>query len=384
MQYRYHGWRRFIGRAPVSLAWGILVITAGCTQDREETGQAQRPPTPVTVVEVAPQTVVVEADYAGRVRGPREVQVRARVEGVLERRLYEEGQFVDQGEVLFRIDREPNAIALDAAQAEQADARAALTNAERDWQRIRQLEEQRMVSRSERDRAEAEFKRATARLAAASAAVADARRTLRYTEVTAPIAGATGLEAVPEGSLLERGSLLTTITQHDPVHVLFALPEDDAAVQRAARTARGANGSPHRARVRLPDDGWYPRDGSVDFTDSTIDQRTGTVTARAVFPNPQRALVPGQFVRVRVALDELTDVLVIAESAVGEGAGGPQVFVVDDEQIAHARPVRLGPVVEAGQVILEGLQAGDRLVVNGQVALRDGAPVEIVPADGER
>jgi membrane fusion protein (multidrug efflux system) len=155
-------------------------------------------------------------------------------------------------------------------------------------------------------------------------------------------------------------------------------------VQRAARAARGANGSPHRARVRLPDGSWYPRDGSVDFTDSTIDQRTGTVTARAVFPNPERALVPGQFVRVRVALDELTDVLVIDETAVGEGPAGPQVFVIDAEQVAHARPVRLGPVVDAGQVILEGLQAGDRLVVNGQVALRDGTPVTVLPAGGER
>lgn len=384
MQYRHPEWQSFIGRTPLALAGLILAVTAGCTGEPQGTAPTQRPPAPVTVIEVAPQTVAVEAEYAGRVRGPREVQVRARVEGVLERRLYDEGQFVDQGEVLFRIDREPNAIALDAAQAEQADARAALTNAEREWHRIRRLHDQHMVSRSDRDRAEAEFKRATARLAAASAAVADARRTLRYTEVTAPIAGATGLEAVPEGTLVERGSLLTTITQHDPVHILFALPEDDAAVQRAARAARGANGSPHRARVRLPDGSWYPRDGSVDFTDSTIDQRTGTVTARAVFPNPERALVPGQFVRVRVALDELTDVFVIDETAVGEGPAGPQVFVIDAEQVAHARPVRLGPVVDAGQVILEGLQAGDRLVVNGQVALRDGAPVTVVPAGGER
>src|SRR5690606_22114574 len=155
--------------------------------------------------EVHPRSVTVEAEYAGRVRGPREVEVRARVDGILERRLYQEGQFVAQHEALFRIDREPYAIALAAAEAEQADAAAALTTAGGAWERIRQTYAQQAVSRGDRDRTEAEFQGAAARLAGARAAVADARRSLRYTEVAAPIAGATGLEVVPEGSLLERG-----------------------------------------------------------------------------------------------------------------------------------------------------------------------------------
>lgn len=374
------------GAARLALLLAAAAAMVGCGSNAQSDGQhPERPPAAVTVTEVHPRSVTVEAEYAGRVRGPREVEVRARVDGILERRLYQEGQFVAQDEALFRIDREPYAIALAAAEAEQADAAAALTNAEREWERIRQLYAQHAVSRSHRDRTEAEFQGAAARLAGARAAVADARRSLRYTEVAAPIAGATGLEVVPEGSLLERGALLTTITQHDPVHVLFALPENDAAAQRAARRALGAEEAPealHSARVRLSDGAWHPRAGTVNFTDSTIDQRTGTVAARAVFPNPDLALVPGQFVRVRVALERLEGVFVIDETAVGEGPEGAQVFVVDDQQIAHARPVRLGPVVEAGQVVLEGLAAGERLVVNGQVALRDGAPVTVAAADG--
>lgn len=215
--------------------------------------------------------------------------------------------------------------------------------------------------------------------------MADARRNLRYTEVQAPVSGTTGLETVPEGSLLQQGALLTTVTQHDPVHVRFALPEDDAAVQRLARQAMSQAEGEHRypARVRMVDGQWYPREGVVDFTASSVDPRTGTVLARAVLDNSQGALVPGQFVRVRLVLRTLEDVFVIDPAAVGENAEGPRVFVLGEDEHAQSRTVRLGPQVAEGQVILEGLKAGDRVVVNGQVALSDGAAVRLASADAE-
>ncbi len=375
---------RFTGVA-VAL-FGVFVLSA-CGSEQDAGGGHQAPPPPaVTVEAVSPRSVLVEGEYAGRVHGSREVEVRARVEGILEERLYTEGQVVSEGDALFRIDPEPYEIAVRSAEAERANAAANLEQARRDWERISGLYQRDAVSRRERDQALTNRQLAEARMALVDAAVADARRNLRYTEVQAPVSGATGLEVLPEGSLIERGTLLTTLTQHDPVHVRFALPENDAAVQRVARHAmvRG-NDAGHRyaARIRLPDGRWYPGRGEIDFTASTIDPRTGTVTARAVFPNPDGELVPGQFVRVTVGLQELEAVFLIDQRAVGEGRDGPQVFVVDDADTARLRVVALGPVVDGRQVVLDGLAPGDRVVVNGQVSLRDGAEVGSVRlADG--
>ncbi len=368
----------------VLLLAGVLLV--GCGAQQGDEGEQEQPPPRVTVTTLEAEDVRVRGEYAGRVRGSREVEVRARVEGVLEERLYTEGQLVEEGDPLFRIDPEPYEIAVRGAEAERADAAANLAQAEREWERISGLYQRDAVSRRERDQAETNRQLAEARLAMTEAALADARRNLRYTEVVALVSGATDLESLPEGSLIERGTLLTTVTRHDPAHVRFALPENDAAIQRVARRAMGRGQDEveaYTAQVVLPEGELYEHDGEVDFTASTINPRTGTVSARAIFDNPEGDLVPGQFVRVRMVLQELEDIFLIDQRAVGEGRDGPQVFVVDDEDVAHARTVRLGPVVDGRQVVREGLDEGDRLVVNGQAALRDGASVEITEADGE-
>ncbi len=362
----------------VQVAGICFVLALWIAPAGAQPADAETPPPRVTVASVEVDGVDVEGVYAGRARGSREVEVRARVEGILEERLYTEGQLVSRGDALFRIDEEPYEIALQHAQAEKANAQAALNQAEREWRRISSLYERDAVSQRERDRALSERELAEAQLALAEAAVSDARRNLRYTRVEAPITGVTGLEVLPEGSLIERGTLLTAITQHDPIHVRFSLPEDDAAIQRTARRAQMEAGDGHKyeAILRLPDGTVYEEPGTVDFTASTIDPRTGSVTARAVFENPDRRIIPGQFLRVRLVLERLEDVVVIDETVVGEGPEGPQVFVMDEEKVAHARPVRLGPVVDGRQVILEGLEAGEHLVVNGHVALQDGMTVD--------
>lgn len=360
----------------VFIALAALALAA-CADDEESNGQqrGEQPPPPVTVTTVAPEDVDVFEEYAGRVRASRNVEIRARVEGILEERLYVEGETVDAGEPLFRIDPEPYEIALEQAKAERAEAQANLNQAKRQWKRISSLYERDVASEHARDEALSERELAQAQLALAQAGVADARRNLGYTEVRAPIAGTTGLENLPEGSLIDAGALLTTMTQHDPVHVRFALPQDDAATQRAARRALGEDGKSYQATLVLPDGSTYPRPGEVDFTDRIIDPQTGTVSARAVFPNPDRQVVPGEFVRVRIAVQQLENVYRIDQVAVSQGSEGPQVFVVDEEDTAHARPVRLGPEVDGDQVVLEGLEDGERIVVNGQVALQDGMTV---------
>lgn len=366
---------------------GSLVLAACAESEAQGNGEEEMPPPPVTVASVERQDVAVKGEYAGRVRGSREVEVRARVDGILEKRLYQEGQIVEAGEPLFRIDQEPYAIALEQTLAERQDAEASLRQARREWERISGLYERDAVSTSERDRALANRELAEAQLAAAEAAVRDARRNLRYTEVAAPVAGSTGLESFSEGNLIDRGQLLTTVTQHDPAHVRFALPETDAEVQRLARRARldGPDDDAYRreAEIRRPDGTYHEDPGVVDFTDSTIDPNTGTVTARAVVANEEQRLVPGQFVRVRMVLEEHDDAVVIPETAVGTGAEGARVFLVDEEGVARERAVELGPVVAEGQLIRDGLEGGESLVVNGHVALEHGMPVSVDEGNSE-
>lgn len=359
-----------------------LIGVAGCTSEPDQAGGGQGWAPPVTVTTAQKSDVVVEQDYAGRVRGAREVEVRTRVQGILEKRLFQEGQKVTQGTPLFRIDPKPFEVALQAALAEQQSAEADLRQAEREWQRIARLYEQNAVSRRERDHAQAARELAEARLALTEARVAQARLDADYTRVAAPITGVTSLEVLPEGSLVERGTLLTTIVQHDPVHVRFSLPEKDAALLLPGNA--GKTRVPQlKARVVLPDGQIYGATGTIDFTDSSVDPRTGTVSARAVFANPDAALIPGQFVRVRLQLQKLPQTVLIPETAVIQGSAGPSVFIIDDSDQAHVRPVSLGPVVQGQRAILEGIADGDRVVINGQVALHPGMSVTVHNAEQE-
>ena len=365
---------------------GLLVLV-GCS-DNDESGSSQgqksAKPNAVEVEKAEAGDVSVQQDYAGRARGAREVEVRARIQGILEERLYQEGQMVSEGDSLFRIDRKPSEATLQGARAQRQVAEADLNQAEREWNRISSLYERNAVSERDRDSARSALELAQANMAVAEAGVTEADLNLGYTDVRAPVDGVTSLEDLPEGSLIDQGTLLTTIVQQDPVHVRFALPENDAEIQRTARDAMtdAASAENVDATLIMANGKEYDRTGKVDFTASTLDSRTGTVSARAVFPNPDNRIIPGQFVRVRVQLQNLEDVVTVPEKAVTEGAEGPQVFVIDDNSKARSRSVRLGPVVDGRQVILEGLKADETFITSGLVDLRDGAEVS-TGDDGE-
>lgn len=369
----------------------IATLLAGCSDEPQNDGGGgnggQGAPAPEVRVERAELTSVkVNQDYAGRARGAREVEVRARIQGILEERQYSEGQVVEEGDSLFRIDPDPARAAVRGAEAQRQVAQANLSQADREWNRIASLFQRNAVSERERDSAQSALDLAQANLAVAEAGLIQARLELGYTDVKAPVSGVTSLEDLPEGSLVQQGTLLTTIIQQDPIHVRFALPEDDAAIQRQARLAMSGSDEPSNlpATLVMVNGEEYSEGGEVDFTASILDPRTGSVSARAVFPNPDYEIVPGQFVRVRIQLQNLEDVFTVKETSVGQGPDGARVFVVDDSSKVSSRAVELGPVVGGRQVVLSGLEEGDRVVTSGMVSLRDGMDVKVAdPENGE-
>ncbi len=353
------------------LAVGVTAfLLNACSQ--QDGQQMQMPPSPVTVATVQPSTATYQMDYPGRIHGATEVEVRARVTGILQARLYQEGSHVEAGQALFRIEPEPYQDTVNAARAELASAESQLLRAEREWERVSGLYERNAVSARERDLALADHRAAIAREEAAQSSLSNAERQLRYTRVEAPVSGLTSMEALTEGNLVQAGTLLTHIVQHDPVQLYFTLPESDME-------AFGAQIQPQVQLVKR-DGSLYQHAGRLDFSDRRIDPATGTIQMRASFPNPENALIPGQFARVRVTLASYEAAILIDPTAVGQSPAGSRVFVVGPDNSARSQPVVLGPLIQGRQLILSGLEPGNRLVINGQVSLRDGAPVRIVNA----
>lgn len=370
MRNTKHFWKTATLATLLPFSAGLLLTGCGGESNQGNNGM---PPMPVTAMVVSASDVEVIGEYPARVRGVRQIEVRARVSGILEQRMFAEGERVEEGTALFQIEEAPYRIALRMARAEQSNAEAAYRQAEREWRRISGLFEQNAISERERDAALSARELAEARLESAQARVADAELQLDYTRVPAPISGYTGMETLSEGSLIERGTLLTTIVQHDPVQVRFSIPEREATVRRGTRS--------QAVEVLLPDGERIT--GLVDFTDSSIDPTMGSVRARALIENAEGLLVPGQFVRVRLLLAKLENVFRIPPGAISEGPEGRQVFVLKSDNTVEARPVRLGPIVDGQQVVLEGLKDEDKLIINGHVMLQPGMPVQARIQDKE-
>src|SRR3990167_4926069 len=262
-------------------------------------------PVPEVLVETASAAALpLVFEYSGRTAGFREVQVRAQVSGILQERTYLEGSRVSQGQVMFRIDPRTYQAALARAKGALAQEQARYRQTERDLKRIRELQKKGFASESELDNAISNFEQSKANIQAAEAEVQSKQIDLDYTTVRAPISGITSKETVSEGSLMVAGdpnaSLLSNITQLDPIYVNFAAPDSDVESVRSG-LQNGSLVLPEdglmRVQITLGDGSSYPLEGKVNFTDSLVDRGTGTVSARAVVPNPEQTLLPGQFVR---------------------------------------------------------------------------------------
>ena len=375
--------------AVVATALPLAMLLAACgAKDGAPAGAGGpggMPPAEVGVVTVAAQAVALQTELPGRVSPLRVAQVRARVNGVVLKRLFQEGSEVKAGQLLYQIDAAPYQAAFDSAQASLAKAQANLTQTKAQAERYKPLAEANAVSKQEFISVVAAHQQAEADLAAAKAAVQAARINLDYASVTAPISGHIGQSLVTEGALVNQAEAtqLAVIQQTSSVYVNFTQSSTDVLRLRkamASKQLRSAGAAALAVRIVLEDGSELPRAGKLLFTDPTVDASTGQVTLRAEVPNPDGLLLPGQFVRVRLSQAELPAAMLLPQQAVTRTNQGDTVLVVAPDGKPGPRPVKVGNAQNGQWVILDGLKPGEQVIVDGfQKMMVPGAPVKPVP-----
>jgi membrane fusion protein (multidrug efflux system) len=338
------------------------------------------PPPEVEVIEVAPRDVPRTLEAPGRLQAVRTAEVRARVEGILERRVYTEGGEVKAGEVLFRIDSRSLAANVEAAKATLARAEAQKLIAGQNLERMQALVASNAVSKQEFDQAMAEKAQSNADVAAAKAALSKAEIDLGYATVTAPISGRIGRALVTEGALVGKGeaTALANIEQYDPIWVNFSQSSADFLNLREQRGKIKASQAP--VRLVLENGRDYPHPGKLLFNDLAVDPATGSVGLRAEFPNRDRDLLPGQFVTVRLPVAVAENVIVVPQRALQVSTQGQSLLLVGADGAVRAQPVRTGGLSGTDWIIAEGLQGGEKVIVNGAQKARPGMQVTAVTA----
>ena len=407
----------------VSLLTVSLIATVGCKSKATHTA-AQPPPTAVVVVPVTQRTVPIYSEYVGQTQADNTVELRARVEGILQKVYFREGAPVRKGQLLFTIDKRPFQAALQSAkalaaksvsdlaqasqrtdvlqaQAELADAQAVLTRADQDVSRLAPLAKEKAVTEQDLDAAIATQKsarasvdakqanlknleaavkytieRARAEVSAANARVTQAELELSYCDIYSPLNGIIGFLQVDEGNLVGRGdaTLLATVSASDPLLVDFNVSEIEYLKLTDPDTA-GKRSGDLRFELLLSDESVHPHYGQFRVLDRTVDPQTGTMKVEATFPTPGSYLRPGQVARVRVAVSEKENAILVPLRAVQELQGTKTVMVVDQENKVAVRSVKLGDKVDKDVVVLDGLNAGERVIVEGMQKVRPGAQV---------
>ena len=364
----------------------ILVLAAcGDKNDAAQRTPAGMPPPEVGVVTVAEQAVALQAELPGRVEALRVAQVRARVNGVVQQRLFPEGSEVKAGQALFQIDPAPYQAAFDSAQATLAKAQANLMQAAAQAERYKPLVEANAVSQQDYINVVAARKQAEADLAAGKAAVTTARINLGYARVTAPISGRIGRAFVTEGALVSatEATQLAVVQQTNIVYVNFTQSTAEVLRLRKAMQSgqlRSAGNGGVAVRVVMDDGTELARQGKLLFSDLTVDSTSGQITLRAEVPNPDGLLLPGQYVRVRLAQAELPAGILIPQQAVTRGSQGDTVLVVGADGKPASRPVNIRSGQGTNWVVLGGLRPGEQVIVEGfQKMMVPGAPVKPVP-----
>ena len=360
---------------------GLLVALnlAGCGSE-ESPAQAG---IEVTIVKVTPQDTPITTEFVGKTQSSRRVEIRSRVEGFLEKRLYTEGSLVQAGQALFQMDQKPFQAQLDAARAELAQQQARLRTATANLKRVKPLAAENALPQKELDDAEGSYRSARAAVEAAQAKVVQAELDLGYTTILSPVTGLSSFAKQREGAYIGTGSgsLLTYVAQQDPMWVEFSVSENQILKQRQQQSEGlvilPENGD-YEVQIVLADGSTYPHTGHITFADASLSEETGTFLIRAELPNPDMQLRPGQFVRAHLIGAMRPNAILLPQRAVQQGAKGSFVWVVDDKGQAEFRPVKVGQWYGDEWFIDEGLQEGETVVVDGALRLRAGAAVKIV------
>lgn len=369
-----------------------LFLALSACKENENNVQAGSNSLPdVNVIELKPQNIPLSFEFSARAQGSKETEVRARVGGILLKRNYVEGTKVEEGSVLFEIDPAPFRVALNQTKAQLAQATAKLKNAETQWKRTEELYKQGYASEKSRDEALSNMDSLAAAVQLTEAEVEAAQLNLDYTTVKAPISGITSMEAQSEGSLISStgdASLLTHITQMDPIYVIFSASENEI-MSLTTMVERGLIKNPENkseiiAKLKFGNDTLYNQNGSINFINPSIDESTGTIKLRAVFPNPEGKVRPGQF--LRLVMEGLTriDALVVPQEAVMQGANGSYVYRVNANGTVESVAVKTGLTTPDGKWIIDrGLNPDDKVISSGLLKLRPGMSVNPVVVNSD-
>lgn len=345
------------------------MLLCACKEEKAQ-GPAMLPP--VAVYDVKKENVPWNAEYQAQASGSRAVEVRARVEAIIEKRLYHEGDFVKEGQMLFQLER-------DQYEARMEQAQAQYVNAEREWKRVKPLYEKNAVSQRERDSARAAYESAKAELR-------QAQINLDYCQVTSPVSGYSSKENYTPGNLVSNNSLLTYVNQTEPMYIDFSIAAPER-MQRQELERQGRLVYPpdnrYRAKLRLLDGRMYGQEGEITFIDSQVQPTTGVIQARAVFENANGAIMPGQYVRLYMEGDVLKDAILIPQKCVIHTQKGSSVMTVDKDDVVAMVPVTIGVTVGDRYLVEKGLEGGERIISEGIVKARPGSKVKVVPPEEE-
>ena len=369
---------------PIERAAILLVsagVAAGCSK---EAPAPQRPPPQVSVVAIAPQTIPQVLSFVAQTESSRQVDIVARISGYLDKIAYREGELVQEGQLLFELDPRPFQAQLDAAKGEQRSQQARLATAKANLERIRPLAKMDAVSRADLDKAQGDFDSAKAAVFAAQAKVKEQELNLGYTTIESPVTGLASRSAQRQGAYINAQSesaKLTYVAALDPIWVNFSVSQNQTTKLKDMVEKKQMVAPPNldfEVEVLLSDGAVYPQRGRISFSDPSFSQETGSFLVRAVLPNPDKGLRPGMFVTARLHGATRPNAIVLPQLAVQQGSNGHLVYVIKPDGMAEVRPVVVGDYQgEKDIVVLTGLQAGDRVVVDGALRVVPGQPVKI-------
>jgi membrane fusion protein (multidrug efflux system) len=362
------GWAALVGMS------SLLLVACGSGSKEA----AEAPPPGVLVAQVAMRQISETVEYVGQTVAVNDVSLRAQVEGYLLERKFDEGHDVEQGDELFLIDPAPYEAGVAAAEGAVAEARAAVSRADKDAKRYRSLAQKQSVSQQQLDNAESELLQTKAVLKTAESQLLKAQIDLSHTVITAPISGRIGRAAASVGGLVTpQTGELARLVELDPIYANFSVSERDViAAKRRYQTGTGFDLDAVEVTLRLPDGSLYEHVGRVDFIDNVVDRKTGTIVLRARFDNPRKLLVPGLYVSTMLGREETTDKLIIPQSAVQEDQAGMFVMVVAPDSTVELRRISTGQAYAGELVVNAGLEPGEQVIVEGIQKVRPGLVVD--------